>query len=65
MGRITHGYADALVAGGGFLREDAEAFKEELDGRVGVYSVLQTVCARKRSSDGIGRVTITETRWCN
>jgi len=64
MGRITYGYADALVAGGGFLREDVDAFKEELDGKVGVYSILQTVCARKRSNDGVGRV-IMETRWCN
>ncbi|KAI9448738.1 S-adenosyl-L-methionine-dependent methyltransferase [Russula earlei] len=63
MGRITQGYADALVAGG-FPQEDADAFKAELDGRFGIYNILQTVCARKRLSDGVGRGAMMETR-CN
>jgi len=49
MGRITHGYADALVDGGFFQREDAAAFKDEVDERAGICSVYQTVCVRKRS----------------
>lgn len=49
MGRITRGYADALVAGGFFLREDADAFKGELEQGVGIFSIYQTVCARKLS----------------
>jgi hypothetical protein len=47
MRRITHGYADALVAGGVVQREVADAFKDELDQTEGIVSVYQTVCARK------------------
>jgi len=50
MGRITQGYADALVAGGSFLQEDAVAFKDELDRGFGIYIMYQTVLARKKSS---------------
>lgn len=50
MGRITQGYAGALVAGGPFLKEDAEAFKNELDQGFGIYIMYQTVFARKKSS---------------
>ena len=50
MGRITQGYADALVAGGSFLQEDANAFKNELDQGFGIYIMYQTVFARKKSS---------------
>jgi hypothetical protein len=50
MGRITQGYADALVAGGSFLQEDADAFKDELDQGFGIYLTYQTVFARKKSS---------------
>lgn len=50
MGRITQGYADALVAGGSFLQEDADAFKDELDRGFGIYIMYQTVLARKKSS---------------
>jgi hypothetical protein len=50
MGRITHGYANALVAGGSFLQEDADAFKDELDRGFGIYVMYQTVVARKKLS---------------
>jgi len=50
MGRITQGYADALVAGGSFLQEDADAFKDELVRGFGIYITYQTVFARKTSS---------------
>ena len=50
MGRITQGYADALVAGGSFLQGDADAFKDELDQGFGIYITYQTVFARKESS---------------
>jgi hypothetical protein len=50
MGRITQGYADALVAGGSFLQEDADAFRDELDRGFGIYITYQTVFARKESS---------------
>jgi len=50
MGRITQGYADALVAGGSFLQEDADAFKDELGQGFGIYIMFQTVFARKKSS---------------
>jgi hypothetical protein len=50
MGRITQGYADALVAGGSFLQEDADAFKDELGQGLGIYIMFQTVFARKKSS---------------
>lgn len=49
MGRITHGYADALVDGGFLQRVDADAFMDELDERAGICRVYQTVCVRKRS----------------
>ncbi len=48
MGRITQGYADALVAGGSFLQEDADAFKDDLDRGFGIYLSYQTVFARKK-----------------
>lgn len=48
MGRITQGYADALVAGGSFLHEDADAFKVELSRGFGIYIMYQTVFARKK-----------------
>jgi hypothetical protein len=50
MGRITRGYADALVAGGSFLQDDADAFKVELDRGFGIYIMYQTVFARKKLS---------------
>ena len=50
MGRITQGYADALVAGGSFLQEDADAFKDELGRGFGIYIMYQTVFARKKAS---------------
>lgn len=50
MGRITQGYADALVAGGSFPQEDADAFKDELDRGFGIYIMYQTVFVRKKSS---------------
>ena len=50
MGRITQGYADALVAGGSFLQEDADAFKDELHQGFNIYLTYQTVFARKKSS---------------
>ena len=50
MGRIAQGYADALVAGGSFLQEDADAFKDELHRGFGIYTTYQTVFARKQSS---------------
>jgi hypothetical protein len=49
MGRITHGYADALVDGGFLQRVDADAFKDELEERAGICSIYQTVYVRKRS----------------
>lgn len=49
MGRITRGYADALVDGGFLRRVDADAFKDELGERAGICSVYQTVCVRKKS----------------
>lgn len=54
MGRITQGYAGALVAGGSFLQEDADAFKDELDQGLGIYIMYQTVFARKKSSGRVG-----------
>jgi hypothetical protein len=48
MGRVTQGYADALVAGGSFLQEDADAFKDELGRGFGIYIMYQTVFARKK-----------------
>jgi SAM-dependent methyltransferase len=50
MGRITQGYADALVAGGSLQREHADAFKYERDQGFGIYITYQTVFARKKSS---------------
>jgi hypothetical protein len=50
MGLITRGYADALVAGGFIMQEDANVFKDEVDKRDGIFGIYQTVCARKRSS---------------
>jgi hypothetical protein len=50
MGRITQGYADALVAGGSFRQVDANAFKDELRRVFGVHITYQTVFARKESS---------------
>ena len=50
MGRITQGYADALVAGGSILQENADAFKDELGRGFGIYITYQTVFARKKSS---------------
>ena len=50
MRRIMQGYADALVARGSFLQEDADAFKDELDQGLGIYITYQTVFARKKSS---------------
>jgi len=49
MARVTQGLADALVAGGLFPPEDADAFKDELEDRDGICSIYQTVWARKRS----------------
>lgn len=49
MERITQGYADALVAGGSFLQEDADAFKYELDRGFVIYIMYQTTFVRKRS----------------
>lgn len=49
MVRVSQGFADALVAGGLFPREDADAFKGELEDRDGICSIYQTVWARKRS----------------
>ena len=49
MARVSQGFADALVAGGLFPPEDADAFKDELEDRDGIYSIYQTVWARKRS----------------
>jgi len=48
MGRITQGYADALVDGGSFRKEDADAFKDDLDRGFGIYLSYQTVFARKK-----------------
>jgi uncharacterized membrane protein len=48
MGRITQGYANALVDGGSFVREDADAFKCELYKGFGIYIMYQTVFARKK-----------------
>lgn len=50
MRRITQGYADALVAGGSFQQEDADAFKDELGRGFGIYMMYQTVFARKKLS---------------
>jgi hypothetical protein len=50
MRRITQGYADALVAGGSLLQEDADAFKDELGRGYGIYMMYQTVFARKKLS---------------
>jgi hypothetical protein len=50
MGRITQGYAAALMAGGFLLQEDADAFKDELDRRFGICITYQTIFARKKSS---------------
>jgi len=49
MVRVTQGLADALVAGGLFPPEDADAFKDELEDRDGICSIYQTVWARKLS----------------
>jgi hypothetical protein len=49
MVRVSQGLADALVAGGLFPREDADAFKGELEDRDGICSIYQSVWARKRS----------------
>jgi len=49
MVRVSQGFADALVAGGLFPREDADAFKGELEDRDGICSIYQTVWARKRA----------------
>ena len=51
MGRSARGYADALVAGGSFLQDDADAFKFELDRGLDIYIVYQTVFARKTLSE--------------
>ena len=48
MGRITQGYADALVAGGSLLQEDVDAFNDELGRGFGIYIMYQTVFARKK-----------------